>query len=219
MADPPPPPEHIARRTRSCLSLQQPHPDSSYSPSESSALAAVSHIPSPGSVPSVPESVSESSPKLASDPSHSPLESTQVSDVSQGLDLLQRRLTMVVPRGDAALDPVLIDALSNMRLAKSSALAHALVSLGSYTLEDVSWLTVDDVVPSLRIPSLDDATDTVDLGITHYRGVQFLVFYVNETRRTNPDNYQKSESYTYAGFISIQDQRMLNFELPRMLQK
>ena len=126
---------------------------------------------------------------------------------------------MVVPRSDDALDPVLLDALSNMGLAKNSAFAHAIVSLESYTLEDVSWLTVADVAPSFRILSLDDATGTDDLAITHYRGVQFLVFYVTETRRTNPDNYQKSESYTHAGFISIQDQRMQNLEPRRMLQK
>ena len=56
---------------------------------------------------------------------------------------------MVVPRRDAVLDPVLLDALSNMGLAKNSAHAHALVSLGSHTLEHISWLTVNDVVPSL----------------------------------------------------------------------
>ena len=142
MADPPPPPEYIARRTRSRLSLQGPQHDPSDSPSVSSALldvsrapssgsvpsdspsvpsalSAVSHAPSPGSVPSVPAPDSESSPKLASDFSNSPLESSQVSDKSQVIDLLQRRLTMVVPRGDADLDPVLIDALSNMCLARN----------------------------------------------------------------------------------------------------
>ena len=96
---------------------------------------------------------------------------------------------MVVPRTDAALDPVLLDALSNMGLAKNSAHARALVSLGPHTLDNVSWLTVDRVVPSLCIPSLDNATATVDLGITHFHGVQFLVFYVNETQRTNLANY------------------------------
>ena len=128
MVDPPPPPEHIAWRKRSHLSLQGPHPDPSDSPSELSAISAVSHVLYPGSVPSMPEPTSNSSHKPALDSSHSPLESSQVSDASQGLDLLQRRLTMVVPRGDAALDPVLIDALSNMRLTKNSALTHALVS-------------------------------------------------------------------------------------------
>ena len=80
-------------------------------------------------------------------------------------------------------------------------------------------VNVDDVVPSLCIPPLDDATATVDLGITHFRGGQFLVFYVNEIRRTNLANYQMGESYTHDGFVAIQDQSMQNFEPPRMLQK
>ena len=83
---------------------------------------------------------------------------------------------MVVPRSNTALDLVLLEAISNIGLAKNSALAHALVSLGSHTLENVSWLTVDGLIPSLCIPSLDDATVTVDLGITHFHGVQFMVF-------------------------------------------
>ena len=201
---PPSSPEHLAWRTRSCLCLEGPDPDLSDSSPESSAISAASHVSDPGSAPSV------SAPAL--DSPNSPLESSQVSDESQILYLLQRRLTMVVPRSDAVLDLVLLDALSNMGLAKNSAHAHALVSLGSHTLEHISWLTVNDAVRSLQIPSLDDATATVDLGITHFRGLQFLVFYVNETRRTNLDNYQKSESYTHDGFIAIQDQRMRNFE-------
>ena len=187
MAATPPPPEHIAWQTRSRLSLQGPDPDPSDSSSESSAVSAVSHVSDPGSVPSLPEP--------ASDSSHSTLESSQVSDESQGLGILQRGLNMVVPRPDADLDPVLLEAISNMDLAKNSAHAHALLSLGSHTLENVSWLTVNDVVPSLCIPSLDDSTTTVDLGITHFRGVQFLVFFVNEIQRTNLANYQKSASY------------------------
>ena len=47
---------------------------------------------------------------------------------------------MVVPQRDADLDPVLIDAFSIMRLARNSAHAHALVSMGSYTLEDGMYL-------------------------------------------------------------------------------
>ena len=36
---------------------------------------------------------------------------------------------------------------------------------------------------------------------------------------TLPTTYQKSETYTHAGFLAIQDQRIKNFEPPRMLQK
>ena len=84
--------------------------------------------------------------------SDSPLGSSRVSDKSQGLDILQQRLNMYVPRPDAVLDSVLLEAISNMGLAKNSALAHALVSLGSNTLADVSWLTVDDFHPFVSRP-------------------------------------------------------------------
>ena len=78
---------------------------------------------------------------------------------------------MPVPRLDAVLDLVLLEAISNMGLAKNPALEHALVSLGSQTVAGVSWLTVDDVVPSLLILSLDDPTATMGLGTTQFRGV------------------------------------------------
>ena len=128
---PPSSPEHIARRTRSCLSFQGPDPDPSDSSSESSTVSGVSHVSDPGSFLFLSEPTSDSY--------NSPLESSQVSIESQGLDILQRRLNMVVSRTDAALDPVLLDVLSNMGLPKNSAHAHALVSLGFHTLENVSW--------------------------------------------------------------------------------
>ena len=126
---------------------------------------------------------------------------------------------MFVPRLDAVLDLVLLEAISNMGIAKNSALAHALVSLGSHTIADASWLTINDVLLSLLIPSLDDPTITMEIGTTHFRGVQFMVFYINETRQTNQDKCQKSEAYNHEGLLVIQDQRMWNFEPPKMLQK
>ena len=100
---------------------------------------------------------------------------------------------MSVPRPDDVLNLILLDTISNMGLSKNFALAHAFVSLGSKTLEDVSWLTVDDALPYLCIPSLDNPHDTMELGITHYRGVQFM-FYVSKVPGSSP--YGKI-SYTY----------------------
>ena len=126
---------------------------------------------------------------------------------------------MTYHRPAAALDPVLPDALSNMGLAKNSDLAHALVSLGSRNLADVSWICVEDVLPSLCIPSLHDATATMELGFTCYCGVQFIVFYVIETRCTGLANYQKSESYTHEGFLASQDQCMKIFKPSQLIQR
>ena len=106
-----------------------------------------------------------------------------------------------------------------MGIAKNAALAHALVSLGSCNLADVFWINVDVILPSLCIPSLANTTGTMELGLAHYRGFQFVVSYVHENRCTDPANYQQSETYTHAGFLAIQVQRINNFETPQMLQK
>ena len=116
MAATPPPsplssPEHIARRTRSRLSIQGPATDPSDRSQESNAVSDVSRDFNPGPVPFLPGP--------ASDSSHSPLESSQVSDETQGLDILQRQPNMVVPRPVATLDTVLLEAISNMVLPRT----------------------------------------------------------------------------------------------------
>ena len=59
---------------------------------------------------------------------------------------------MLGSRSEAVLDSVLLEAL-----------AHAIVSLGATILEEVSYLTVDNVSLSLLIPSLDEPNDTICL--------------------------------------------------------